>query len=342
MAVAVRYSVNVTRYFISGGTGSFGSRFAEFVLESNKTEKVVIYSRDEFKQQKLPNHIRNDDRVRLFLGDVRDLPRLERAMKGIDVVVHTAALKQVDRGEFNPQEFVKTNVIGSQNVIESCLNTGVKRVLALSTDKASSPINLYGATKLVADKLFTSANAYSSPTGPLFSVIRYGNVLSSRGSVIPLWQNEIARQEPISLTDARMTRFWITLRQAVEFVYSRQEIMHGGEIFVPKIPSFKLTDMLSVLAPNYPYKTIGLRAGEKLHEEMISVEDGRRSVELPDCYVIDPPAVGWSYLPHRGRACSDGFRYASDVEEFQVPQEQLRRKLGRDLPNLLEPRPHQE
>jgi len=266
----------------------------------------------------------NDRRLRMFIGDVRDQARLERAMQGIDFVVHAAALKQVDTGEYNPNEFVKTNVLGSQNVIEASLESRIKKVIALSTDKASSPINLYGATKLTADKLFSAANSYSGNYGTHFACVRYGNVMESRGSVIPLWQQAVASGTPIPLTDERMTRFWISIPQALNFVQSCFDMMRGGELFVPKIPSMRLTDLAEAVAPGHPIKEIGLRPGEKLHEEMVSIDDARRTVELPDRFVIEPVQPDWGYAPHPGPRCKEGFIYRSDTNDQWLSLDDIR------------------
>lgn len=316
------------RYLITGGTGSFGKAFAEHLLNRDETQRVAVLSRDEFKQDEMRRQLGNDKRLYMFLGDVRDQERLERAMNGVDYVVHAAALKQVDAGEYNPIEFVKTNVFGSQNVIEAALNARVKKVIALSTDKASSPINLYGATKLTADKLFSAANSYSGSYGTRFACVRYGNVMESRGSVIPLWQEAVANGTPISLTDERMTRFWISIPQAVNFVQSCFDMMRGGELFVPKIPSMRLTDLAEAVAPGHLLKEIGLRPGEKLHEEMVSIDDARRTVELPDRFVIEPVQPDWGYLPHPGPRCEEGFAYRSDTNDQWLSLEDIRGTLN--------------
>jgi UDP-N-acetylglucosamine 4,6-dehydratase len=296
-------------------------------LSQNDVSRVVIFSRDEFKQHHLDIELGNDPRLRMFIGDVRDQARLQRAMQGIDFVVHAAALKQVDTGEYNPIEFVKTNVFGSQNVIEASLNARVKKVIALSTDKASSPINLYGATKLTADKLFSAANSYSGIYGTHFASVRYGNVMESRGSVIPLWQEAVANGTPIPLTDERMTRFWISVPQAVDFVQSCFDMMRGGELFVPKIPSMRLTDLAEAVAPGHPLKDIGLRPGEKLHEEMVSIDDAKRTVKMPDRFVIEPVQPDWGYSPHQGPRCEEGFSYRSDTNDQWLSLDDIRSTL---------------
>jgi UDP-N-acetylglucosamine 4,6-dehydratase len=267
----------------------------------------------------------HDDRLRFFLGDIRDSSRLDIALHGVDYVVHAAALKQVDTGEYNPMEFVKTNIVGSQNVIDACIRNSVKKVVALSTDKASSPINLYGATKLTADKLFSAANNYSYGYGTLFSIVRYGNVIGSRGSVIPYFKQLAAEGKTLSITDKRMTRFWITLDQAVEFVLESFEIMQGGELYVPRIPSMKIMDLAQAIKKDFKYEEIGIRPGEKLHEEMISPDDSRRTVELPNRYVVSPIFAEWGFTPPKGNAVEDGFTYRSDTNDLWLTIEELQR-----------------
>ncbi len=297
---------------ITGGTGSFGRSMASHLLRT-QVKRVVVYSRDELKQFNLKNDLSSEDRMRYFVGDIRDLERLIVAMSKIDFVIHAAALKQVDTGEYNPMEFVKTNIIGSQNVITASIHAGVKKVIALSTDKASSPINLYGATKLTADKLFVSANNFSTTSGTQFSVVRYGNVMGSRGSVIPLFMEIARRNGVIPITDQRMTRFWITIKQAVEFVLESFELMNGGELFVPKIPSMKIIDLAEAVAPKCRVTEIGIRPGEKLHEEMISPDDSRRTIELQNRYVVNPVLADWGYSPPQGNSVPDSFSYRSDT-----------------------------
>ena len=253
---------------ITGGSGTLGISLIKELLGNSKVRRIAIYSRDELKQSQLKNYFGQDSRLRWFIGDIRDLDRLKRALHGVDFVIHAAALKQVDTGEYNPMEFIKTNVLGSQNVIEASIDPGVKKVIALSTDKASSPINLYGATKLTADKLFVAANNYSIAYGTAFSVVRYGNVMGSRGSVIPYFRDLASANKPLPITDFRMTRFWISTVEAVRFILKSFEVMDGGELYVPKIPSMKIIDLAEVIAPNGNLVEIGLRPGEKLHEEM--------------------------------------------------------------------------
>jgi UDP-N-acetylglucosamine 4,6-dehydratase len=308
---------------ITGGTGSFGRALTERLINS-KARRIAIFSRDELKQLEMKNEF-HDDRLRFFLGDIRDSSRLDIALHNVDYVVHAAALKQVDTGEYNPMEFVKTNIVGSQNVIDACIRNGVKRVVALSTDKASSPINLYGATKLTADKLFSAANNYSYGYGTIFSIVRYGNVMGSRGSVIPYFKQLAAEGKTLPITDKRMTRFWITLDQAVEFVLESFEIMQGGELYVPRIPSMKIMDLAQAIKKDFKYKEIGIRPGEKLHEEMISPDDSRRTVELSNRYVVLPIFAEWGFTPPKGKAVEDGFTYRSDTNDLWLSIEELQK-----------------
>jgi len=317
---------------ITGGTGSFGKAFITKLLNDVDPKRIVIYSRDELKQYECRQLFNDDRRLRWFLGDVRDLPRLNRAMHGVEYVVHAAAYKQVDTAEYNPYEFVKTNVIGSQNVIEASIDAGVKKVVALSTDKASSPINLYGATKMTADKLFINGNHYAAAYPTRFSVVRYGNVMASRGSVIPFWRSLGAAGKPLPITDERMTRFWITLPQAVDFVLNSFELMSGGELYVPRIPSMRLTDLAEALVPGAQLETIGLRPGEKLHEEMISLDEGRRVVRLGDeRYVMMPDLATWGYEPPQGGVrVADGFRLDSGSNDLWYSVDEIRAMLPED------------
>lgn len=313
---------------ITGGTGSFGRAFIAEVLAHHNPKRVAIFSRDELKQYEMKQHYLNDERVRFFLGDIRDRERLRMAMNGVDYVVHAAALKQVDTAEYNPMEFVKTNILGSENVLTTAIDDGVKKVVALSTDKASSPINLYGATKLTADKLFISGNHYSYARGTKLAVVRYGNVMASRGSVIPYWRNLAAQGRPLPITDRRMTRFWITLRQAVDFVIDSFSMMDGGELYVPRIPSMKLTDLAEAIAPGSALEEIGIRPGEKLHEEMISVDDGRMTVMLPERYVIAPALAEWTFRQPKGaEPVPEGFSYSSDSNDLWLTIPELQQML---------------
>jgi UDP-N-acetylglucosamine 4,6-dehydratase len=315
---------------ITGGTGSLGKSLVEYLLKETKVRRIAIYSRDELKQHHLRQEFKNDPRLRWFIGDVRDLDRLKRAFHKVDYVIHTAALKQVDTGEYNPMEFIKTNVLGSQNVIDAAIDSGVKRVVALSTDKASSPINLYGATKLTADKLFVAANNYSHSYGTIFSVVRYGNVMGSRGSVIPLFKEIAAQGRPIPITDLRMTRFWISIESAVKFVIDSLDMMTGGELYVPRIPSMKIVDLAQAIAPNTKMEEIGIRPGEKLHEEMISADDSRRTIILKDRYVVMPVVAEWGYTPPKGEAMAEGKAYRSDTNELWLSEKDIKDFLERD------------
>jgi UDP-N-acetylglucosamine 4,6-dehydratase len=314
---------------ITGGTGSFGKAFVRRVLRDNDPRRVVVFSRDELKQYELRQVFGDDPRLRWFIGDIRDRDRLRRAMHGVDHVVHAAALKQVDTAEYNPFEYVQTNVSGSQNVIEAAIDCGVRKVVALSTDKASSPINLYGATKLVADKLFVSANHYASGHETRFSVVRYGNVMGSRGSVIPFFAKLAAEGRSLPITDKRMTRFWITLDQAVRFVIDSFGLMHGGELYVPRIPSMRIVDLAEAVAPGSAVHEIGIRPGEKLHEEMIAPDDSHRTVRLPDRYVVMPTIATWGYTPPEdGVPASEGFSYRSDTNDLWLTVGDLRAMLA--------------
>jgi UDP-N-acetylglucosamine 4,6-dehydratase len=314
---------------ITGGTGSLGKSLVDYFLKETKVRRIAVFSRDELKQHHLKNHFQDDPRLRWFLGDVRDLERLKRALHKVDFVIHAAALKQVDTGEYNPMEFIKTNVLGSQNVIDAAIETGVKRVVALSTDKASSPINLYGATKLTADKLFVAANNYSHSYGTTFSVVRYGNVMGSRGSVIPFFQDLAAQGKPLPITDLRMTRFWISIESAVKFVIDSLEIMTGGELYVPKIPSMKIIDLAHAVAPDAELEEIGMRPGEKLHEEMISADDSRRTIILENRYVVTPVVAEWGYHPPKGAQMPEGHAYRSDTNEMWMSQADIKNFISR-------------
>ena len=317
-------SIAANQILVTGGTGSFGRAFIRTILDTDSPARVVVFSRDELKQYEMREEFNNDSRLRFFLGDIRDRHRLVRAMRGIELVVHAAALKQVDTAEYNPFEYIATNISGSQNVIEASLDAGVQKVIALSTDKASSPINLYGATKLVADKVFQSANHYAGQQDTRFSVVRYGNVLGSRGSVVPYFQKLAESGESLPITDPRMTRFWISLPQAVEFVIRSFELMQGGEVFVPKIPSMKITDLAEAISPKSATRSSEIRPGEKLHEEMISEDDSRRTLELNDRYVILPTVANWNFTPPDGVPVPDGFSYRSNTNSEWLSVEDLR------------------
>lgn len=320
---------------ITGGTGSFGRTLTRGLVQNSRCKKIIIFSRDEWKQWEMRESepCFADPRLRYFLGDVRDAKRLSRAFKEVDVVIHAAALKQVPAAEYNPSEFVNTNILGATNVIDAAIDCGVERVLALSTDKAVNPVNLYGATKLCADKLFVAGNAYvGSSHRPRMSVVRYGNVLGSRGSIIPFWQGLLANgAKSLPLTDARMTRFWITLEQTISFVAQCLNVMRGGEVFIPKIPSMKITDLAQVLAPGVPLDICGIRPGEKLHELLIAVEDAQNTLEFDDHFVIQSHfyQADWQrYSCGEGRKVPDGFYYGSESNQDWLPVEKLRRFLG--------------
>ncbi len=309
---------------ITGGTGSFGKKFLEIMLREYSPEKLIIFSRDELKQHEMRMAGFEHPSLRYFIGDVRDLERLRRAMHGVDVVIHAAALKQVPACEYNPMEAIKTNILGSGNVIEAALDAGVKKVMALSTDKAVNPVNLYGATKLAAEKLFIQSNAYAGGTATRFSCVRYGNVVGSRGSVIPVFLRQKQDNE-LTITDERMTRFWISLEQGVRFVIRCVEDMEGGEVFVPKIPSMRVIDVAKVIAPEAGIRVIGIRPGEKLHEILIHEDEARTTVELADMFVVQPSAALWfgRAWEEKGRRLPEGFRYASDTNTEWLTIEQI-------------------
>jgi UDP-N-acetylglucosamine 4,6-dehydratase (inverting) len=315
---------------LTGGTGSFGRRFTEVLLRDHAPRALRIFSRDELKQLEMQKTHAGDDRLRFFVGDVRDRDRLMRAVAGADVIVHAAALKQVPACEYNPLEAVKTNILGAANIIDAAIERGVPRVLALSTDKAVNPVNLYGATKLCAEKLFVQGNSYVGPGATRFACVRYGNVVGSRGSVIPLFREQ-ARTGEITLTDLRMTRFWITLTQGVEFVLSCTERMQGGEVFVPKIPSMRLTDLAEAIAPGSKRKVIGIRPGEKLHEALLTEDESRHALEFSDRYLIEPEHEWWQKGAGHAEATRlpDGFRYTSDNNRDWLSVAQLHDMIDR-------------
>jgi UDP-N-acetylglucosamine 4,6-dehydratase len=309
---------------VTGGTGSFGKTFIEIMLAEYHPAKLIVFSRDELKQHEMRVAGLDHPSLRYFIGDVRDLSRLKRAMNGVDVVIHAAALKQVPACEYNPMEAIKTNILGSSNVIEAALDAGVEKVMALSTDKAVSPINLYGATKLSAEKLFVQSNAYAAGTATHFSCVRYGNVVGSRGSVIPIFIKQRANGK-LTITDQRMTRFWLTLEQGVRFVIHCTEDMRGGEVFVPKIPSTRIVDLAKVIAPDAEIEVIGIRPGEKLHEVLINEDEARSTLEREDLYVVTPAVPLWQRdLQYEGRPLPEGFRYASDTNPDWLTVEQIR------------------
>lgn len=308
---------------VTGGTGSFGKKFIEIVTNEYQPKKLIVYSRDELKQHEMQSGGFDAACMRYFIGDVRDRDRLRRAMGGVDIVIHTAALKQVPACEYNPHEAVKTNITGSQNVVDAAIDAHVKKVIALSTDKAVNPINLYGATKLVAEKVFTKGNAYAGTGGTRFACARYGNVIGSRGSVIPLFEKQ-RETGVITITDERMTRFWITLEQGVHFVIRCMEEMRGGEVFIPKIPSMKITDLADVMAPGCRREVVGIRPGEKLHEVLLSEDEARHTVEQKDSFIIQPEGSLWTDEPWPEPNVPDGFRYASDANDRWLTKEELK------------------
>lgn len=319
---------------ITGGTGSFGKKFLEMIFERYEPKKVIIYSRDEFKQSVMKTEYQNKvdmSKVRFFIGDVRDRERLYRAFRGVDYVIHAAAMKQVPTCEYNPFEAIKTNIHGAQNVIDAALDCGVKKVVALSTDKAVNPINLYGGTKLVSDKLFIAANAYKGENGTTFSVVRYGNVAGSRGSVIPIFKNLIEKGEKeLPVTDSRMTRFWITLEQGVELVFKALAESKGGETYISKIPSFHINDLVYAMLPDAKIKEIGIREGEKLHEVMVTKDDSRMAYEYEKHYIVYPHFEWWNtekYFTPGGTLVEDGFEYNSANNKQWLTREQIAEEL---------------
>ncbi|MCR5117660.1 MAG: UDP-N-acetylglucosamine 4,6-dehydratase (inverting) [Lachnospiraceae bacterium] len=327
--------LNDKTILVTGGTGSFGHHFVEYAMKHYKPKKLIIYSRDEYKQFIMSNEYKEYSSVlRFFIGDVRDEARLRMAMKGVDYVVHAAALKQVPACEYNPNEAIKTNITGAMNVINASLEAGVKKVVALSTDKAVNPINLYGGTKLVSDKLFCAANAYGGVEGTRFSVVRYGNVAGSRGSVIPFFQNLIdQRKKDLPITDYRMTRFWISLEQGVELVIKALEESRGGETFISKIPSFKITDLAEAMLPGCNKPEVGIREGEKLHEIMLTREDSLHTYEYEKHFIVYPHYDWWrdrDVIPG-GKLVEPEFEYSSDSNTEWLSVEQLREKLKTDL-----------
>ncbi len=320
---------------LTGGTGSFGKSFIPLTLKKYNPKKIIIFSRDEMKQWDMAKNFGLDDRVRFFIGDVRDRERLYRAMDGVDYVVHAAATKIVPTAEYNPFECIKTNVIGGMNVIDACIDKGVKSVVALSTDKASAPINLYGASKLASDKLFIASNSYSGEHGTIFSVVRYGNVMGSRGSVIPFFK-KLAEDgaSTVPITDFNMTRFMISLEDAVGLVWTAFNDTTGGETYVKKSPSMKLTDLASAVAPGLKLRAIGIRPGEKIHEQMISHEDALHTYEYPDMYKILPNLHEWNNSELRignGKKVREGFVYSSDTNEKWMTQEYLKKWISDNL-----------
>lgn len=320
---------------VTGGTGSFGQKFVEAVLARYRPERLIVFSRDELKQYEMSLRLspRNHRSLRYFVGDVRDRERLYRALDGVDYVVHAAALKQVPSCEYNPLEAIKTNILGAANLIDASIDRGVTSLVALSTDKAANPVNLYGATKLCADKLFTSANNYAGRHATRFAAVRYGNVVGSRGSVVPLFLS-MRKHGVLPVTDTRMTRFWITLEQGVDFVLKAFQRMRGGEVFVPKIPSMRVVDLARAIGPECRIETVGIRPGEKLHETLVSEDDARVALQYDTYFAILPGPEAATFhrepLPEGGRACPDGFSYASNTNSQWLTVETLRRMI--DLP----------
>jgi UDP-N-acetylglucosamine 4,6-dehydratase len=314
---------------ITGGTGSFGKAFVKHVLAEHDVERLIVYSRDELKQFEMASEFTAPN-LRYFIGDVRDSGRLERALNGIDTVVHAAAMKQVVASEYNPIECIMTNVMGAENIINASIKAGVKRVIALSTDKAVNPINLYGASKLCSDKLFIAGNNMAGAEGSRFSVVRYGNVIGSRGSVIPVFRKLVEAGKPITITDPRMTRFWLTIEQGVRFVISSLEMMHGGEVFIPKIPSMRITDLAEAVAPGCEQEVTGIRPGEKLHEAMIPADEAHQTLEFKDFFMIQPSFRMWDtvdvlpYGSETGTPVPSGFSYTSDANDDWVSVDELR------------------
>ncbi|MFC2063907.1 UDP-N-acetylglucosamine 4,6-dehydratase (inverting) [Chloroflexota bacterium] len=319
---------------VTGGTGSFGKKFIRLMLDEVHPRKMIVFSRDELKQHEMQTSGFSDKNLRFFIGDVRDRDRLRRAMNGVDFVVHAAALKQVPACEYNPMEAIKTNIMGTSNVVEAALDAGVRKVLAISTDKAVNPVNLYGATKLAAEKLVIQSNAYAAGASTRYSCVRYGNVVGSRGSVVPVFLKQ-RQSGKVSITDERMTRFWLSLEQGVRFVIKCIEQMEGGEVFVPKIPSMKVVDLARAIAPQAQVNVIGIRPGEKLHEVLISEDESRTTVELDNMFVVQPAEALWFGYSwqEKGNLLKDGFRYASDnntewldidgIQKFIAPYEKL-------------------
>jgi UDP-N-acetylglucosamine 4,6-dehydratase len=310
---------------VTGGTGSFGKKFVEMMLAEYHPTKLIVFSRDELKQHEMRVAGFNHPSLRYFIGDVRDVERLRRAMHGVDIVVHAAALKQVPACEYNPMEAIKTNILGSSNVVEAALDANVKKVIALSTDKAVNPVNLYGATKLAAEKLLVQSNSYAGGMATRFSCVRYGNVVGSRGSVVPIFLQQKASGK-LTITDERMTRFWLTLEQGVRFVIHCIEKMHGGEVFVPKIPSMKIVDLARAIAPGINFDVVGIRPGEKLHEVLISEDESRSTVEMEDMYVVQPSVGSWfgHDWQSEGHGLPAGFRFGSDNNPQWLSVDQIR------------------
>jgi UDP-N-acetylglucosamine 4,6-dehydratase len=312
---------------VTGGTGSFGGKFVELMLARYRPRRLCIFSRDELKQSEMTARF-HDPSLRFFIGDVRDRERLARAMHGVDIVFHAAALKQIPACEYNPFEAIQTNVLGAKNVIDAAIDEGVKRVVGISSDKAVNPLNLYGATKLCAEKLFVQGNVYGRPRGTSFAVVRYGNVIGSRGSVVPLFAAQRASGR-VTVTDRAMTRFWIKIEEGVLFAIRSAELMRGGEIFIPKIPSMRMMDLVGAIAPGCAVEDIGIRPGEKLHEILLSEDESRQAVEFDDMFVIEPLDPSWGYLsPEGGTRPARGFRYSSDSNDVWLSAAEMKELAG--------------
>jgi len=314
---------------VTGGTGSFGNKLVEVMLRDKQPRRLVVFSRDELKQSEMAaRHVDPAGSLRFFVGDVRDRDRLERAMHGVDVVFHAAAMKQIPACEYNPFEAIQTNVLGTKHVIDAAIDQGVTRVIGLSTDKAVNPLNLYGATKLCAEKLLVQGNVYGHPRGTVLGVVRYGNVIGSRGSVIPVFAAQRASGR-VTVTDRAMTRFWITVEQGVAFAIRAAELTRGGEIFVPRIPSMRIMDLVTAVAPDCAVDDVGIRPGEKLHESLISDDESRQVLELDDMFVIEPHSPSWHFEPWvGGKRPGSGFRYSSDANPVWLSVDQMKEMAG--------------
>ena len=325
-------NLNKSVILLTGGTGSFGTAFIRHMLSSRSFKGIIrIFSRDEFKQYQLQQEYPNESRLRYFIGDVRELPRLKRAMTGVDIVIHAAALKQVPILEYNPFEAVKTNIVGTQNVIDAAIDLKVGKGLLISSDKAVSPVNLYGASKMVAEKLFVQSNSYTGGKNTIFAVVRYGNVMGSRGSVVPIFKKQ-ASTNMLEITDSEMTRFWITLEEGINFVVNSLAAMKGGEIFVPKLPSIKITDLAKAISPKAKIKIIGIRPGEKVHEVLVNENEFRHTREFSKYFVIEPEFIFWEKTrkPYKNKFIKNNFSYRSDNNSRWLTIEQITRLLKRD------------
>lgn len=323
-ATSTSFSWKDKTVLITGGTGSFGKKFTEIMLREHQPKKLIVFSRDELKQHEMQKAGFNHPSLRFFIGDVRDVDRLRRALRDVDVVVHAAALKQVPACEYNPMEAILTNIMGARNIIDAALDCGVERVVALSTDKAVNPVNLYGATKLCAEKLFVQSNAYTGHSNTRFACVRYGNVVGSRGSVLPLFMEQ-KHTGKLTITDERMTRFWLTLEQGVRFAIQSTELMSGGEVFVPKIASMKVLDLAKTVGPTCTIDTVGIRPGEKLHEVLVSEDESRNAVERPTMFVLRPANPQWTMRDWPdGKSLADGFKYSSDSNPQWMSDDEMR------------------